>query len=460
MAKIDELKFDDKNFNKHTEYGMSLLEKSLRENGAGRSILIDKDNNIIAGNGIVEAAGSVGLENIKIVETTGDEIVAVKRTDIALDSEQGRKMALADNATAAADLEWDFDRLSESFNDEYLESWGIDTPAPKLYEDGALGREFIVPPFTVLDTRTPAWLQRKRVWQTIIKGSELGRDKNLLRFSDSKVMTKGGYTSIFDPVLCEIIYRWFGKKKGTILDPFAGGSVRGIVAGALGLEYHGNDLSKKQIDEDIEQAKAASEIYGDGFVMPKYTIGDSLNIDKLCNGQYDMIMSCPPYADLEVYSDDPNDLSNMDYDKFIQIYREIIRKSVSMLKENSFAVFVVGEVRDKNGEYRNFVGDTIKAFQDAGLRYYNHAILVNRNGSAAVRARGNMQYKKLVHTHQDVIVGSKGDAESNERIDPLFLADWFNENAQLFDQHEEIAIFSNAADFKDLKKEYQEKGII
>lgn len=120
MAKIDELKFDDKNFNKHTEYGMSLLEKSLRENGAGRSILIDKDNNIIAGNGIVEAAGSVGLEKIKIVETNGDEIVAVKRTDITLDSEQGRQMALADNATALADIEWDDDVVRVE-----TEKWGI-----------------------------------------------------------------------------------------------------------------------------------------------------------------------------------------------------------------------------------------------------------------------------------------------------------------------------------------------
>lgn len=122
MAKIDELKFDDKNFNKHTEYGMSLLEKSLRENGAGRSILIDKDNNIIAGNGIVEAAGSVGLENVKIIETTGDEIVAVKRTDLELDSKEGREMALADNATANADLSWDEDTIKEQ-----TEKWDFDT---------------------------------------------------------------------------------------------------------------------------------------------------------------------------------------------------------------------------------------------------------------------------------------------------------------------------------------------
>ncbi len=114
MANISDLRFDDKNFNQHTEYGMSLLEKSLRENGAGRSILIDKDNNIIAGNGIIEAAGNIGLENVKIVETTGDQIIAVKRTDISLNSAQGRQMALADNATAEADLAWDNDVIAEA----------------------------------------------------------------------------------------------------------------------------------------------------------------------------------------------------------------------------------------------------------------------------------------------------------------------------------------------------------
>ena len=112
MAKISDLKFDDKNFNKHTEYGMGLLEKSLRKLGAGRSILLDKDNNIIAGNGIVEAAGSVGLENVKIIETTGDEIVAVKRTDMTIDSKEGREMAYADNQTGAVDLSWNEDMIN------------------------------------------------------------------------------------------------------------------------------------------------------------------------------------------------------------------------------------------------------------------------------------------------------------------------------------------------------------
>lgn len=133
---INDLKFDDKNFNKHTEFGMSLLEKSLRENGAGRSILIDKDNNIIAGNGIIEAAGQIGLDKVKVIETTGDEIVAVKRTDISLNSKKGRKMAFADNATASADLKWDEDNLLSEFSNEELNDYGVKLNTnDKIYND-------------------------------------------------------------------------------------------------------------------------------------------------------------------------------------------------------------------------------------------------------------------------------------------------------------------------------------
>ena len=126
MATIKDLKFDDKNFNKHTQYGMSLIEKSLRENGAGRSILLDQDNNIIAGNGVVESAGQIGLEKVKIIETDGTEIIAVKRTDVRLNSKKGREMALADNATASADLEWDKENLQTEFDDDELKGWGVD----------------------------------------------------------------------------------------------------------------------------------------------------------------------------------------------------------------------------------------------------------------------------------------------------------------------------------------------
>lgn len=123
MSEIDELKFDKKNFNKHTAKGMGLLEKSLSKFGGGRSVLVDKDNNIIAGNGIVEAAASVGLTKTRVIETTGDELVVVKRTDVELDSERGREMALADNATAAADLDWDFENINNELPPEVAGEW-------------------------------------------------------------------------------------------------------------------------------------------------------------------------------------------------------------------------------------------------------------------------------------------------------------------------------------------------
>lgn len=126
-AKVSDLVFDDKNFNKHTEFGMSLLEKSLRNNGAGRSILIDKNNRIIGGNGVIEVAGQIGLDDVQIVESDGTKIIAVKRTDIDLDTKQGREMALADNATAAADLEWDAEAIAE-VEDEFeidASEWGV-----------------------------------------------------------------------------------------------------------------------------------------------------------------------------------------------------------------------------------------------------------------------------------------------------------------------------------------------
>ena len=87
---------DDHNFNKGTEKGRGMIEKSFRELGAGRSILLDKNNRIIAGNKSQQAAIAAGIKMVRVIETTGDELVAVKRTDVDIDSAEGRKMAYLD----------------------------------------------------------------------------------------------------------------------------------------------------------------------------------------------------------------------------------------------------------------------------------------------------------------------------------------------------------------------------
>ena len=127
-AKLSDLVPDDLNANKGTEYGMHLVENSLQKFGAGRSILLDKNNRIIAGNKTTEQAAAIGLDNVIIVETTGDQIVAVKRVDIDLDTAEGREMAIADNASAKANIEWDEENIraiAEQWNGLDPVEWGI-----------------------------------------------------------------------------------------------------------------------------------------------------------------------------------------------------------------------------------------------------------------------------------------------------------------------------------------------
>lgn len=128
---IKELVFDDKNFNKHTAQGMQMLEQSIERNGLGRSVLVDKNNVLIGGNGVVETATRLGKRKVRIVESDGEELIVVKRTDVDINSKKGRELALADNATAAVDLDWDEEMMrsvQEDCVDINFEDWGLDLP--------------------------------------------------------------------------------------------------------------------------------------------------------------------------------------------------------------------------------------------------------------------------------------------------------------------------------------------
>jgi hypothetical protein len=214
-------------------------------------------------------------------------------------------------------------------------------------------------------------------------------------------------TSVFDPVLCELIYRWFCPPSSNILDPFAGGSVRGIVAAKLGHLYKGIDLSAQQVEANLTQA---ASIVPEN--PPMWFWGDSAKVKEMgkVRGLYDLVFSCPPYFDLEVYSEQPGELSAMTWDEFRAAYRGIVESCVGMLRNNRFACFVVGELRDPDGYYRNFVGETVNAFEAAGARFYNEAILVTSIGTLPLRAKKYMNSnRKLGKRHQNVLVFVKGD---------------------------------------------------
>lgn len=121
---MDEIKFDKKNYRKHSDDNKRMIRKSLDECGAGRSIVIDAEGEIIAGNGVYEQAKKKGMP-VRVVETDGSELVVVKRTDLATDDEKRRLLAMADNA-ASDNVEWDMDALTADFDGCELGEWGID----------------------------------------------------------------------------------------------------------------------------------------------------------------------------------------------------------------------------------------------------------------------------------------------------------------------------------------------
>lgn len=118
------IKYDSRNYRKHSDKNKSLINKSLKECGAGRSIVIDNEDNIIAGNGIYEQAQKLKMP-VKVIETDGSELVVVKRTDLQTDDAKRKQLAVMDNSTSDSS-EFDFELLQADFDTEELEDWGLD----------------------------------------------------------------------------------------------------------------------------------------------------------------------------------------------------------------------------------------------------------------------------------------------------------------------------------------------
>lgn len=151
---------------------------------------------------------------------------------------------------------------------------------------------------------------------------------------------------------------------------------------------------------------------------PVWIEGDSRHLDQLlpAGATYDFVFSCPPYADLERYSDDPADLSTLGYDEFRSVHAKVIADACARLKPDRFAVWVVGEVRDrkqKSATYYGFVPDTVDAFRAAGMEFYNEIIYVTPIGSLPTTVPTYFEgSRKVGKTHQNVLVFLKGDART------------------------------------------------
>lgn len=248
----------------------------------------------------------------------------------------------------------------------------------------------------------------------------------------AKILETGSGTSIFDPVLCELVYRWFSPPGGRVLDPFAGGSVRGVVASLLGRPYVGVDLSEPQVVANRTQARTicGGRTAADAPVpVPEWYVGDSRGVTgdwPVAGGPFDLVFSCPPYYDLEVYSDDPADLSKAEsLEAFGAGMAEVLAAAVDRLAMDRFVVLVMGEARDRTGALHGLIPVTCEAAAEAGLTYYNEAILVTMVGSLPLRAGRQFAIgRKLGRTHQTVLIFVKGDGRrAADACGPVEVAD-------------------------------------
>lgn len=452
---------DPKNARTHSETQIGQIVASLKQWGWTMPALLDEDFRILAGHGRRRAAMKIYADGDTINTPDGTPLPAGAGLAIVArgwTAAQKRAYILADNEIAN-NAEWDHEILKGEFgflrdNGFDLTLTGFDTGFINdvfsgLSDDGeekrigSLAERFGVPPFSVLNAREGWWQDRKRAWINLGIRSELGRGevmgslasarraqkaapgRSAMPAADYSKKQRGTGTgaavdeteawvtsSIFDPVVCELAYRWFCPPGGTVLDPFSGGSVRGIVAAKLGRRYVGVDLRREQIEANRVQGE---RICAGVDHPPTWWCGDSgkvLRHAKFIDAvpEADFVFSCPPYGDLEVYSENAADLSNMAHEAFVEAYRAIIAAAVDRLAEDRFACFVVGDFRDDKGFYRNFVSDTISAFEAAGARLYNEAILVTMIGSLPVRANKQFEAaRKMGKTHQNILVFCKGD---------------------------------------------------
>jgi ParB-like chromosome segregation protein Spo0J len=425
------------------------ITSSIEENGFYGAVLVrEETRDIIAGAHRWQAARMDGLAELPALLVDCDEDAA-KRIMIG-DNATGR-MAVWNEAALVALLQ-DMSQSPRGLAGTAISEAELVRLATKLTKPVAsahLSDQFLVAPFTVLDGRQGWWQDRRRQWLALGLRSEEGRfdaegrsETGRAAFASetgwrrSNAQTHGtrelqeriigrklsneeivadsppSAVSIFDPVLCELIYRWFSPPSGQVVDPFAGGSVRGIVAAVLGRYYRGNDLAERQVLANIEQATEllpAASAPGSAV----WTAGDSAEWSVEPDSA-DLLFTCPPYYDTEVYTGHERDLSGMTPEGFDEVYARILARAAAALHPNRFAVIVTGDSRSRKTRLlRDLRGSTVRAMQAAGLGYCSGAVHVTPAWSMATSAgRQFRATRALGRIHEDVMVFVKGTPQA------------------------------------------------
>jgi hypothetical protein len=404
-----------RNAKKHPPEQIAALARQIREHGWDQPIVVDGDGIIIKGHGRRLAALELGLEMVPVIvrdDLTPAQKKAARLADNKLaESGWDLDMVLAELEELKG-LDEDIDLALSGFSDKEFDKLAHGQRFADV-QNGKLSEKFVVPPFSTLDTRAGYWTERKAAWRELL-GDEGASRKGTLGESGLMQSVNDG-VSLFDPVLAEVICRWFALPGSQIVDPFSGGMF-GLVAKTTGHHFTGIEIREEQAT--LNQARTDAIVDAPGSAL--YINDNSLNIDEhVEDGTKDLLFSCPPYYDLEVYSDKPGDLSNLGtYEEFRDMIRTIFHKAIRKLKENRFAVIVIGEIRDERGVYRGFVPDTIRIMVEGGMHFHHELILINSVGNAQLRAARQMATRRAVKLHQNVLVFYKGDPRKISSVYP------------------------------------------
>lgn len=417
-----ELHLHPENSNEHTEEQIKRIAKGIKHLGWGRPLVISSDNYILIGNGAYRSA-------TEILHLTK---VPYRRVKYKHNEPEAIALMTSDNKLAELS-DWNYGKLGSNFEELELQGFDveltgfdemeidqinelIDHPTSEdekssKGEDGETHKlvdTFIVPPFSVLDTRQGYWMERKKKWKALICDDGSSRERVLSRTegkTENLIDSINKGVSILDPVLCEVLLRWFANPGSYVFDPFSGDTVFGFVSAYKGYKFIGTELREEQ----VELNQKACDKYS---LNATYIHEDAQQIDKcLSEDSRDFMFSCPPYYNLEVYSDLPEDASNQPtYEDFLKILSTAFKKSLKILKNNRFACIVVGDIRDEKGELRDFTRDIIKIFTSTeNVHFYNELIIIDPVGTAPQRARKYFKNRKVVKTHQNVLVFYKGN---------------------------------------------------
>lgn len=423
-VKTAELKAYANNAKEHPAEQVEQIKKSISMFGFNDPIAVWHNNEVIEGHGRLIAATELGLDTVPIIRLDG------------LSEEERRAYMLAHNKlTMNSDFNADLLALElESITDIDMSEFGFEELAfddidavTNVVNSGALQDKFIMPPFSVLDARRGEWLERKRIWRDKIGDEGQARDVSVFDDNMKKYVTDVfASASILDPVLSEVICKWFTiGDNSNVFDVFAGDTVFGYVSATLGHNFTGIELRKEQADFNNQRTAGMSA---------HYICDDGCNVlQHIEEGSQDLLFSCPPYFDLEVYSDMEQDASNQDsYEDFYKIIDTAFTNAIKCLKDERFAVIVVGDVRNrKTGEYYCFPDDVKRTFLRNGMKFLNEIILVDPIGTARLRASRYMDYRKVAKVHQNVLVFYKGNPQKINKVFPKIEVDYGSEDMEL-----------------------------